>query len=106
MFIVRTAMPLFKRVFRTYDELNNVVQENVQAIRVVKTFNQEEHEKKKFGAVSERIYELFSKAERTMTLNMPLMQSCMYSLHAAHILDMCKGHSGKRKRSCPGTYHR
>ena len=71
-------MPLFKRVFRTYDELNNVVQENVQAIRVVKTFNQEEHEKKKFGAVSERIYELFSKAERTMTLNMPLMQSCMY----------------------------
>ncbi len=78
MFIVRTAMPLFKRVFRTYDELNNVVQENVQAIRVVKTFNQEEHEKKKFGAVSERIYELFSKAERTMTLNMPLMQSCMY----------------------------
>lgn len=78
MFIIRTAMPLFKRVFRTYDELNNVVQENVQAIRVVKTFNQEEHEKKKFGAVSERIYELFSKAERTMTLNMPLMQSCMY----------------------------
>ena len=78
MFIVRTAMPLFKRVFRTYDELNNVVQENVQAIRVVKTFNQEEHEKKKFGAVSERIYVLFSKAERTMTLNMPLMQSCMY----------------------------
>lgn len=76
--IIRKVMPLFQQVFHTYDELNNVVQENVQAIRVVKTFDQQEHEIRKFGGVSERIYRLFSKAERIMTLNMPLMQSCMY----------------------------
>ena len=76
--IIRKVMPLFQQVFHTYDELNNVVQENVQAIRVVKTFDQQEHEIQKFGGVSERIYRLFSKAERIMTLNMPLMQSCMY----------------------------
>ena len=76
--IIRRVMPLFRQVFHTYDELNNVVQENVQAIRVVKTFNQEQHEIGKFEGVSERIYRLFSKAERTMTLNMPLMQTCMY----------------------------
>ena len=76
--IIRVAMPLFQQVFHTYDELNNVVQENVQAIRVVKTFDQQEHEIGKFGAVSDRIYKLFSKAERFTALNMPLMQSCMY----------------------------
>lgn len=76
--ITRKVLPMFQQVFHTYDELNNVVQENVQAIRVVKTFDQQEHEIQKFGGVSERIYRLFSKAERIMTLNMPLMQSCMY----------------------------
>lgn len=76
--IIRKVLPMFQQVFHTYDELNNVVQENVQAIRVVKTFDQQEHEIQKFGGVSERIYRLFSKAERIMTLNMPLMQSCMY----------------------------
>ena len=71
--------PIFTRVFRTYDELNNVVQENVRGIRVVKSFNQEQHEIRKFGAISERIYKDFSKGERLITLNAPLMQSCIYA---------------------------
>ena len=51
-FIIRSVFPIFTRVFRTYDELNNVVQENVRGIRVVKSFNQEQHEIRKFGAIS------------------------------------------------------
>ena len=73
-FIIRSVFPVFSRVFRTYDELNNVVQENVRGIRVVKSFNQEQHEIGKFGAISERIYKDFSKGERLITLNAPLMQ--------------------------------
>ena len=73
-FIIRSVFPVFTRVFRTYDELNNVVQENVRGIRVVKSFNQEQHEIRKFGAISERIYQDFSKGERLITLNAPLMQ--------------------------------
>ncbi len=78
-FIIRSVFPVFTRVFRTYDELNNVVQENVRGIRVVKSFNQEQHEVRKFGAISERIYQDFSKGERLITLNAPLMQSCIYA---------------------------
>ena len=78
-FIIRSVFPVFTRVFRTYDELNNVVQENVRGIRVVKSFNQEQHEIRKFGAISERIYKDFSKGERLITLNAPLMQSCIYA---------------------------
>ena len=77
-FIIRSVFPVFTRVFRTYDELNNVVQENVRGIRVVKSFNQEQHEIRKFGAISERIYKDFSKGERLITLNAPLMQFCVY----------------------------
>ena len=78
-FIIRSVFPVFTRVFRTYDALNNVVQENVRGIRVVKSFNQEQHEIRKFGAISERIYKDFSKGERLITLNAPLMQSCIYA---------------------------
>ena len=78
-FIIRSVFPVFSRVFRTYDELNNVVQENVRGIRVVKSFNQERHEIGKFGAISERIYQDFSKGERLITLNAPLMQFCIYT---------------------------
>ena len=78
-FIIRSVFPDFTRVFRTYDELNNVVQENVRGIRVVKSFNQERHEIGKFGAISERIYKDFSKGERLITLNAPLMQFCIYT---------------------------
>ena len=78
-FIIRSVFPVFSRVFRTYDELKNVVQENVRGIRVVKSFNQERHEIGKFGAISERIYQDFSKGERLITLNAPLMQFCIYT---------------------------
>ncbi len=77
--IASRAHPIFERVFRTYDRLNNVVQENVRGIRVVKSFVREEHEKEKFGAVSESIYRDFSKAEKLLAFNSPLMQFSMYS---------------------------
>ena len=70
--------PVFKRVFRTYDKLNNVVQENLRGVRVVKSFNQEEHEISKFKKISQSIYEDFGKGERLIALNSPLMQACMY----------------------------
>ena len=77
--IVRCGHPVFVRVFKTYDELNNVVQENVRGIRVVKSFNQEAHETEKFRGVSERIYRGFVKAEQIITLNGPVMQTCVYT---------------------------
>lgn len=70
---------IFNRVFATYDTLNNVVQENVAGIRVVKSFNREEHEIGKFGRISQRIYEDFARGERLIALNTPLMQACMYA---------------------------
>ncbi len=77
--IASRAHPIFERVFHTYDRLNNVVQENVRGIRVVKSFVREEHEKEKFGAVSETIYRDFSKAEKLLAFNSPLMQFSMYA---------------------------
>lgn len=77
--IVLKVNPIFKRVFHTYDSLNNVVQENVRGIRVVKSFNQEDHEVGKFGKISEKIYKDFAKGERIITLNAPLMQFCVYT---------------------------
>lgn len=77
--IIRYAHPVFQRVFKTYDKLNNVVQENLRGIRVVKSFVREDHEEKKFNTVSEDIYRDFSKAEKTMAFNSPLMQASMYT---------------------------
>ena len=77
--IMRGAHPLFERVFKKYDVLNNVVQENLLGIRVVKSFVREEHEKEKFGKISQEIYADFSKAEKIIAFNMPLMQVCVYS---------------------------
>lgn len=77
--IMSHAHPTFERVFRTYDKLNNVVQENLHGIRVVKSFVREEHEKEKFGAVSDSIYRDFSKAEKLLAFNSPLMQICSYA---------------------------
>ena len=77
--IVRSVHPVFERVFKTYDSLNSVVQENVRGIRVVKSFNQEQHEIHKFETISEKIYRDFAKAERLLALNSPLMQVCMYT---------------------------
>ncbi len=69
---------IFDRVFRTYDRLNNVVQENVHGIRVVKSFVREEKETEKFTDISGTIYRDFCKAERIMALNNPIMQLCVY----------------------------
>lgn len=79
LLIIRKVGPLFNRVFHTYDELNNVVQENVRGIRVVKSFNQEDHEIKKFKGISQRIYEDFAAGERLLAFNSPIMQFFMYA---------------------------
>ena len=71
--------PVFERVFHTYDELNNVVDENLQGIRVVKSYDREPFEVRKFGRISERIYKDFIKAERIMSFNSPLMMFCIYA---------------------------
>ncbi len=69
---------IFDRVFKTYDKLNNVVQENVHGIRVVKSFVREEKETEKFTGISGSIYKDFCKAERILALNSPIMQFCIY----------------------------
>ena len=77
--VIRAATPLFRRVFRKYDALNESVQENVQAMRVVKSYVREEYEKKKFGAAAENVQKDFTKAERIMAINSPMMQFCVYA---------------------------
>ncbi len=77
--IARKVMPLFRRVFRKYDRINESIQENVQAMRVVKSFVREEHEKAKFNAAAEDVCADFTRAERILALNSPLMSFCMYT---------------------------
>ena len=77
--IISKVHPLFTTIFRTYDKLNAVVQENLHGIRVVKSFVREKFELDKFNGISERIFKDFSKAEKLLSLNMPLMQFCMYA---------------------------
>ena len=77
-FLINRVQPIFERVFKTYDKLNNVVQENLYGMRVVKSFNRQDFETKKFTDISGSIYKDFSKAEKTMAFGMPLMQFCMY----------------------------
>ncbi len=76
--IVLRVHPIFKRVFETYDGLNNVVQEDLKGIRVVKSFQQEDYEISKFKKISQNIFQDFAKGERLIALNSPLMQTCMY----------------------------
>ena len=78
LLIIRKVGPIFNRVFHTYDKLNNVVQENVRGIHVVKSFNQENYEIKKFKVISQSIYEDFAAGERLMAFISPLMQFFMY----------------------------
>lgn len=86
------AHPVFKRVFKTYDKLNNVVQENLRGIRVVKAFVREEYEDQKFKSVSDLIYKDFSLAEKILAFNGPMMQTAIYtamiliSWFAAHMI--------------------
>ena len=76
--VSRKAMPAFRAVFRKYDRLNESIEENVRAMRVVKGFSREEYEKEKFGRDAENIRAEFTRAERIVALNTPLMQFCMY----------------------------
>ena len=76
--IARRAMPAFRAVFRKYDKLNESIEENVRAMRVVKSFAREEYEKQKFAAASGNICADFTHAERIVALNSPLMQLCLY----------------------------
>jgi ATP-binding cassette, subfamily B, multidrug efflux pump len=77
--IILTVHPTFERVFRTYDKLNNVVQENLRGIRVVKSFVREDYEKDKFFKISNAIYKDFSYAEKILAFNSPMMQAAMYT---------------------------
>ena len=79
LLIVKKVSPVFNRVFHTYDRLNNVVQENVRGIRVVKSFNREDYEINKFKGISKSIYDDFAKGERLLALNSPIMQFFMYA---------------------------
>lgn len=76
--VARNAMPAFRRVFRKYDRLNESIEENVRAMRVVKGFSRETYEKEKFGKAAEDIRADFTRAERIVALNTPLMQVCLY----------------------------
>ena len=96
-FMIRSAMPLFKAVFKKYDALNNSVQENVQGMRVVKSFVREDYETQKFSAASDSVRADFLKAEKILALNSPVMQFCVYtsmiliSFFAAKLIIMSGG---------------
>ena len=75
--VARRAMPAFRRVFKKYDKLNESIEENVRGMRVVKGFSREEYEKKKFGAAAEDICRDFTRAERIVAFNSPVMQFCV-----------------------------
>ena len=76
--LMKVVGPIFERVFKVYDRMNTVVQENVRGIRAVKAYVREEHETEKFEDVSGLLYRTFSKAQKTLAFNMPLMQFCIY----------------------------
>ena len=78
--VARKTMPLFKRVFKKYDALNSSIQENVKGIRVVKSYVREGYEKQKFNRAAEDVCGDFTKAERILALNNPLMQFCIYAV--------------------------
>ena len=78
--IIKIAMPIFKKVFRKYDVLNGSVQENVKGMRVVKSFVREEFEKDKFRDASEDVKNDFTRADKILAFNNPIMQLCMYSV--------------------------
>lgn len=77
--IIKHVHPLFERIFKTYDKLNTVVQENLRGIRVVKSYVREDHEREKFQTISNNIYQDFSHAEKIVAFNMPLMQFAAYT---------------------------
>lgn len=86
IFIAKKAHPHFIKVFDEYDELNNVVQENVNVARVVKAYVREDHEVEKFGKISGIVFRLFTKAEKIVAWNSPTMQFTMYIVVLAMVL--------------------
>ncbi len=78
--IIWRTLPLFRSVFRKYDALNSSIQENIKGIRVVKSFVREDYEAKKFGRAAEDVCRDFTRAERILALNNPLMQFCIYAV--------------------------
>ncbi len=79
LLIIKFAFPLFEKVFKNYDKMNLVVRENVKGVRVVKSFNSQEKEIDKFKGASGDIFKNYSRAERLLALNSPLMQICVYT---------------------------
>ena len=78
--VIRKTIPLFQKVFHKYDRLNESIQENVKGMRVVKSFVREEYEQKKFNAAAQDVCQDFTRAERILALNNPMMQFCMYAV--------------------------
>lgn len=78
--IIRKVMPLFKKVFRKYDALNSSIQENVTGMRVVKSYVREDYEKEKFESAAEDVCADFTRAEKILAFNNPLMQFCLYTV--------------------------
>ena len=78
--VISRTLPLFRRVFKKYDALNSSIQENIKAIRVVKSFVREDYEAEKFARAAKDVQKDFTRAERILALNHPLMQFCMYSV--------------------------
>lgn len=78
--VIRSAMPLFKKVFRKYDRLNASIQENIKGMRVVKSYVREDFEQQKFAAAAEDVCMDFTRAEKILAFNNPLMQFCLYSV--------------------------
>ena len=76
--IIRMVMPLFKRVFKKYDNINASIQENINGMRVVKSFVREDYESKKFTAAAEDVQKDFTRAEKILAFNGPIMQFCLY----------------------------
>ena len=78
LLIAKTAMPMFRRIFKKYDKLNESIEENIKGMRVVKSFVRGESEKQKFGTVSDEVRRDFTRADRIVAFNGPLMQFCLY----------------------------
>ena len=78
--VIKSTMPLFRKVFKKYDALNSSVQENIKGIRVVKSFVREDFEKEKFDVAAEDVCRDFTKAERILAFNGPVMQFCLYAV--------------------------
>ena len=93
--VIYKTMPLFKRVFKKYDNLNSSIQENIKGMRVVKSFVREGYEQEKFNAAAEDVCADFTKAERILALNSPMMQFCIYTVMVFVMITMA-GESGKR----------